>query len=587
MVLCSLNRTFAVENLYTMRKIVLYIILLTLVLSACTSPDHEAMRQRLQYVSDCNRADTLFTARWLPTVDSLVSYFDPSSRSWTERFFSLPFREGAGVGSNDRMMAHYLQGRVHHDMGEAPQALECYQKAAEQADTTSADCDYWQLSRIHGQTARLFLTQNMPEHAIQELNAQSKYALIVKDSSSYVNSIGHMAEAYYEMQDFAKAMQLSHLAYEMHIKASEAQLAYIILRLSIMSALRCDSNSYALKNIQLYEERSGLVDSLLVPKPGHEIYYILKGNCLLAEGRPTDALKYFTRAKEAVQAPNMLVNTYDGLYRTYHNLHQVDSMAKYAVLYSQYNDSTTQQLRNKELQQLRVLYNYSSAQERAAQMEKRAVESKLLSTVLMFTFLFATLAVLFIMIAYGMRVKTKISKVNITYFSTLVQYLIEHMKLQVSLDQDKREKTDIEKHKVRINELKYKLSEYHGQQQDMWAVDEVLLSDATVISFHKMAILGKQPSPLSWNELRQSINIHLPGYIESIGKLADLDQKETNICLLVKLFFIPSEICTLLGIKPQALTNIRARMMGKMFGQNGGAKDFDRRIQDLSPSDVI
>ncbi|MBQ6193233.1 MAG: hypothetical protein IJK43_02195, partial [Prevotella sp.] len=101
-------------------------ILITLVifaLTACTSPGHEAMRQRLKYVSDCNRADTVFTERWLTTVDSLVAYFD---------------RHGA---ANDRMMAHYVQGRVYHDMGEAPQALECYQKAAEQADTTSSDCD--------------------------------------------------------------------------------------------------------------------------------------------------------------------------------------------------------------------------------------------------------------------------------------------------------------------------------------------------------------------------------------------------------------------------------------------------------------
>lgn len=79
-------------------------ILLTLTLfalMACTA-DHEAMRQRLKYVSDCNRADTVFTERWLPTVDSLVSYFD---------------RHGS---ANDRMMAHYVQGRVYHDMGEAP-----------------------------------------------------------------------------------------------------------------------------------------------------------------------------------------------------------------------------------------------------------------------------------------------------------------------------------------------------------------------------------------------------------------------------------------------------------------------------------
>ncbi|MBR5698290.1 MAG: tetratricopeptide repeat protein, partial [Prevotella sp.] len=186
---------------------VFHIIVIMLALTACTA-DHEAMRQRLQYVSDCNRADTVFTEQWLPTVDSLVSYFDPSSRSWLERFFSLPFRatgvfraatgaaaapqRGAnphsrrrarkGVGSNDRMMAHYVRGRVYHDMGEAPQALECYQKAAEQADTTRSDCDFLQLSRIYAQTAHLFLQQNLPENAISVLAKACHYAMIAQDS---------------------------------------------------------------------------------------------------------------------------------------------------------------------------------------------------------------------------------------------------------------------------------------------------------------------------------------------------------------------------------------------------------------------
>jgi tetratricopeptide (TPR) repeat protein len=87
----------------------------------------------------------VFTARWLPTVDTLVGYFD---------------RHGS---ANDRMMAHYLKGRVHHDMGESPQALECYQRAAEQADTTRSDCDLYTLYAVYGQMANLFHAQYLPE----------------------------------------------------------------------------------------------------------------------------------------------------------------------------------------------------------------------------------------------------------------------------------------------------------------------------------------------------------------------------------------------------------------------------------------
>ena len=135
------------------------LILVLFALTACTT-DHEAMQQRLKYVSDCNRADTVFTERWLPTVDSLVSYFD---------------RHGS---ANDRMMAHYVQGRVYHDMGEAPQALECYQKAAEQADTTSNDCDFYTLSSVYSQLATVFYRQLLLSNEIDARKKASHYAFL-------------------------------------------------------------------------------------------------------------------------------------------------------------------------------------------------------------------------------------------------------------------------------------------------------------------------------------------------------------------------------------------------------------------------
>ena len=154
------------------RKPTAYILLLVTacVLLAACSPDGDHMRQRLQYVSDCNRADTVFTERWLPTVDSLVTYFD---------------HQGS---ANDRMMAHYVQGRVHHDMGEAPQALECYQRAAEQADTTRSDCHLYTLTAVYGQMADLFDAQYLPDDEMQALQMAEWIAWKEKDTLSAIKA---------------------------------------------------------------------------------------------------------------------------------------------------------------------------------------------------------------------------------------------------------------------------------------------------------------------------------------------------------------------------------------------------------------
>ncbi|MBP3757049.1 MAG: hypothetical protein J6I61_07185, partial [Prevotella sp.] len=72
--------------------------------------------------------------------------------------------------SNERMQAHYLLGCIYRDMGEAPQAIQCYQDATEYADTLRADCDYKTLARVYGQMADLFQSQNLPLNALAELD---------------------------------------------------------------------------------------------------------------------------------------------------------------------------------------------------------------------------------------------------------------------------------------------------------------------------------------------------------------------------------------------------------------------------------
>ncbi len=73
------------------RKYLPFLLLLAL-LTACSRG--KQMRERMQYVAACNKADTVFTARWLPTVDSLADYF---SSHGTE---------------NERMTAFYSNSQI-------------------------------------------------------------------------------------------------------------------------------------------------------------------------------------------------------------------------------------------------------------------------------------------------------------------------------------------------------------------------------------------------------------------------------------------------------------------------------------------
>ncbi|MBQ1626167.1 MAG: tetratricopeptide repeat protein, partial [Prevotella sp.] len=212
-------------------KHILYVISIFLVLTVLAScTDKEAMRQRLDYVSQCNRADTVFTEAWLPTVDSLVNYFD---------------RHG---NANEKMMAHYLKGRVYCDIGDAPQALECYQRATELADTTM-DCDFHQLMVIHGQVSEIFQKQNLPKEGATELKKAYRYAMMLNDTISSFIYQQCLAVSFYEQQQYDSVFFISNKL--LSLEKDQKSISYAVM-LPIRTALESHDFINAKKYIEKF-----------------------------------------------------------------------------------------------------------------------------------------------------------------------------------------------------------------------------------------------------------------------------------------------------------------------------------------------
>jgi len=93
-----------------MKKLVYILVTVLLVLTACTGTSRHP-----QLLADaCNKCyDTLPSDSILHEV---ADYYD---------------RYGS---ANEQVRAHYLLGCAYRDLGEAPQALQCYQDAASLAD---------------------------------------------------------------------------------------------------------------------------------------------------------------------------------------------------------------------------------------------------------------------------------------------------------------------------------------------------------------------------------------------------------------------------------------------------------------------
>ena len=135
-----------------------------------------------------NKAYVPFTSD--STMKKVVRYYD---------------RHGS---DNERMLAHYLLGCVYRDLDSIPLALQCYEDAAEMADTTDEDCDYATLSRIYGQSSELFSKEWMSQNILTSSRMCYKYAMKVKDTLTALIAYHSSAEAYNLLEESNKQIEI-------------------------------------------------------------------------------------------------------------------------------------------------------------------------------------------------------------------------------------------------------------------------------------------------------------------------------------------------------------------------------------------
>lgn len=92
---------------------------------------------------------------------------------------------------------------------------------------------------------------------------------------------------------------------------------------------------------------------------------------------------------------------------------------------------------------------------------------------------------------------------------------------------------------------------------------------------HKSAMLGQPAADEDISTLQQvcfSLNPDLLSLLKPLGV------REQALCLLIYHHFQPSEMACLLMASPQSITNMRVKLLKRLFGETGGAKDFDQQL---------
>ena len=483
-------------------------------------------------------------------------------------------------GSNrDLTMANYLMGCVYRDKGNSPMALKYFLDAASCADTIGREADLKQLSRIYGQIGILFYKQRLPQKAISAWKTSGVYALRAGDTLTAVQSMEFTGHAYSLMGEKDSVLQVAENVYSGYKKIGRENYAAASLSILIEHCIESGELDKARKLIDEYIHKSGLTTAQGEIKPGHEMFYHIWGKFYEKEQKPDSAAYYYRKLIARSSGPNSLESGYRGLLNVYTAKGGADSVAKYANLFADANDSLSLSLSTEDVTRAQALYDYSEYQRIAN--EKSLANSRLylvLACVLIMIIISSFALYLLIKRQKAKRQK-RMQTLRNKYTETLRLYdqaLKDKKMLELGSEDAKKAKNE------EIRKLKESLSVYSEYSNvERWDAEQSLMGNSMVNRLHDLANKGKVVSPSESADLRYLTKELSPKfYCYVTDEKFGLSEREVLVCILTRLQFAPYEIGNLLNLKKQSVSNLRSDLNRKLFRANG-SRSFNANIYKI------
>lgn len=480
---------------------------------------------------------------------------------------------------NEKMMAYYLLGCVYRDLGEAPAALEYYQKAAACADTTAEDCDYSILNKIYAQSAIVLHSQKLIDEELDMWHKAEYCGKRAHNIRMAISAFENTVRIYYALNDYNKVMQISDSASSAYLNSGYKDKAARAIFIQIDIYLKRGDIKNAEACLHKYEKYGDIFSSPGNVKPGLELYYYYKGLSLLA-GNRVDSAEHYFRKMLTGSARDEKEAAYRGLLSVYRSRRNSDSVFHYARLYCDANDSSWLRLTSSEAQRVQSLYRYTRNRQQAELREREVSELRLTIVFLSVISLIVVLELYMWHRRRSSRMKSLLLEKNRMYSDLLHRSGEISRELSAALGENSRLASELEASGRRLRAELDKMQDMSSTDAD-WASLQKLMESDLIKNLHDQAAHGRSAGQKDWSRLNTYVENRYPRFLSFINNLgsSSLSQNEKKVAILIKLHFLSSEISCLLDISPQNLSNIRRRLNLKLFGSSR-TSELDRNIRD-------
>ena len=479
--------------------------------------------------------------------------------------------------------AYYYAGRVASDLGDAPQALDYFQRAL---DAMPEDGMIYLRDRVVSQMGTLFSAQGLYKEALKMYKKSLQCSEELKDSVGVIYSLRDIAYAYWCLGQNDSVLPCYNRAHRWSVKWGNPELIGLI-------------------NIQLADHylEKGLYDSVRIYLPRDFTYlsgenrnaaYAITAYYYEALGRQDSATYYYTQLLNNGDVyAKALAARYLMQQATLN--HSSKEVAVSQDTYLKYADSVQYLTKTEAVARMHSLYNYRLRERENMRLLRVNLKQ---NTNLLFTLLIIVGGLLLFIIYWRyQRQSQKIWKACLTKWKQRKEKVEEESRrhkemyeqqihsLENQLEEEQRKSQEREEELLKLTfELQYQLEAFRMlKKKELSNIQETPIYKALV---KKLASpLGKvKVSKQEWKDLEVAIQSFDPNFLQKLKQLNYLFREvEWQICLLLKAGFTPSQIGVLLeGTSVQTISTKRKRMAEHLLDDNRHSpKDFDEFIRSL------
>lgn len=475
--------------------------------------------------------------------------------------------------------AYYYGGRVYSDLGDAPQALGYYQKAAELLE---GGTDYKLLKVIYSQMGELFLYQDVYEEAMKAYKKNFQYQVLLKDGRGMAINLCDIGDTFTAFGNADSALFYYKQAY---IQAKEIGKKQLM-----------DKAQTALVSLytQMKQYDSALISlqSLDSPRPAQQTNrHFITANLYLETGKIDSAIYHY---KSILKANDIYAQQIAHWQLAKISQKQLDSQSASQHLnkYIELTDTIKTITDSENIRKIQSLYNYQLHEKENNRLKIQNTQQHFGIVTI---FLIASILCIAFLIYFHINKHKKL----------LLQNSLKELKRQKE-EQYQKSAQFIKENKLKIEKLETELQQSNKTNINMQKLllaqkEQILCMNSKIeadqeeqalaeIAFHQSEIYSKFIDAANndkivnsqdWEVLRIEINRCYKDFTARLQAIYPVSDIEMKICLLLKIGINVTGIATLTGRSKSAIVSARKKLYEKTHGETGKPEQWDKIIQSL------